>query len=245
MTDEGVVVEASYQSVRQSSTQRPHRRRQGTPVAEFAANALRSALFEGELKPGDQVNQYVWADRLGISRAALREGLKVLASTKVLDHDPNRGYRVAEMGLSEMAELYWLRIAVEREVAFACRIPTETETAQLVIAREALETAFTLRDPRSATAAERSFTFQIFDLSARTLLGREAKRLWDLAELFRFTVLDAAAAEPEESGRVRRRRDLQLQAVLDGDRFGLAELMVSDRRAMIDRFHAMSYFPRS
>jgi DNA-binding GntR family transcriptional regulator len=99
-------VAAARQSTHHSSDLPGEHLRGETPVAEFAASALRAALFEGELRPGDQVNQYVWAERLGVSRAALREDLEVLASTKVLDHDPNRGYRVSEMGLPEMAELY-------------------------------------------------------------------------------------------------------------------------------------------
>ena len=235
----------SHRPARHTPPRSRHYSREGAPVAEFAANAVRTALFDGELKPGDPVNQYVWADRLGISRSALREGLKVLTSSKVLDHDPNRGYRVAEMGLAEMAELYWLRIAVERESALGCKVPSEAEARDLVSARNTLVRAFETQDARSAIDAERTFMFQIYDLSARTLLAREAKRLWDLAAMYRSSVLELAVTRPDEVERLVRRRDQQLQAVLDGDRYALAELTVNERRSMIERFGASSFVPQS
>jgi DNA-binding GntR family transcriptional regulator len=239
-------VPASPRSTHRTSRRIGHGPRDGIPAAEFAANAVRAALFDGELKPGDQVNQYVWADRLGISRSALREGLKILTGSKVLDHDPNRGYRVAEMGLAEMAELYWLRIAVDRENALSCRAPSEEEIVDLGEALGAIATAFENRDPLSATAAERNFMFKIYDLSERKLLAREAKRLWDLAAMYRSTGLERAVTErPEELERVLRRRTEELEAVKRADGYALAEMLVNDRRDMIKRFDAMAFFPRS
>jgi DNA-binding GntR family transcriptional regulator len=149
------------------------------------------------------------------------------------------------MGLAEMAELYWLRIAVERETALSCRLPTESEMRQLSAALDAIVIAFENSDPRSATATERTFMFQIYDLSERTLLAQEAKRLWDLAAVYRSSVLESAVTHPEEVERVLRRRSQQLQAVLTGDRYALAEFIVNDRRAMIERFSAAPFLPQS
>lgn len=213
------------------------------PVAELAANALRAALLDGELRPGDPVNQYAWAERLGISRSALREGLKVLASSKVLEHDQNRGYRVATLSIPEMADLYWMRIVVEREVALATRRPTEPEAQELVAARKAIAAALLNGSARATMDAERVFSFAIYDLSARTLLVREAKRLWDLAAVYRSTVLEVALTQPDEVKRIHDRRNRQLQAALEGDRYSLAELIVNDRRIMIQHFQADAFLP--
>ena len=217
--------------------------RPNIPVAELAANALRAALLDGELRPGDPVNQYAWADRLGISRSALREGLKVLTSSKVLEHDQNRGYRVASLSVPEMADLYWLRIVVEREVALATRHPTESEARRLIAVRAALASSLLVRSSRAVMDAEREFSFAIYDLSERTLLAREAKRLWELAAVYRSAVLEVALTQTEEVERLRERRDRQLKAALDGDRYSLAEIIVNERRIMIQRFQAERFLP--
>lgn len=212
-------------------------------VAERAVVALRQALFEGELQPGEQVNQYVWSERLHVSRAALREGLKILAASRLLEHDQNRGYFVANPSLSEMAELYWLRIVVEREVLLGCRRPSEAEAVQLLAEHDATVAAVTRRDPQESLAAERRFYFAIYDLSQRRLLLREARRFWDLAAVYRTASRTMAMSMNAGMEQFRDRKRRQLQAVLDGDRFTLAESVVNERRRMLELFQVEPFVP--
>src|ERR1019366_4821926 len=81
--------------------------------AEFVASELRRAILEGELQAGERIHQEDWAERFGMSRAPLREGLKLLIDQALIRHDPNRGYFVALLPTPEVAQLYWLRIRVE------------------------------------------------------------------------------------------------------------------------------------
>ena len=215
------------------------------PVAERAAIALRTALFAGALQPGDHVKQYVWAEKLNVSRASLREGLKVLAGSRLLEHDRNRGYRVTNLSLSEMAELYWLRIAVEREVALGCKKPSEMQAEELRELHESRLAAYSDGNPHDIIAADRDFFFAVYDLSSRTLLLREAKRLWDLAAIYRQSAVEAALSARPERERLAQRREQQFEAVLEGDRFALAEFIVSDRRVMISYFNVDEFLPGS
>src|SRR5665213_289910 len=103
----------------------------GITSAEHVANELREAIHRGSLDKGDQINQQEWADRLGVSRAALREGLEAVATQSLLTHDPNRGYFVSTLTTPQAAQLYWLRICIEREVMLTVRRPSEAESADL------------------------------------------------------------------------------------------------------------------
>jgi DNA-binding GntR family transcriptional regulator len=213
------------------------------PVAERAVIALRTALLEGKLQPGEQVNQYVWSERLHVSRAALREGLKVLAASRLLEHDQNRGYFVADLSLSEMGELYWLRIAVEREVILACRRPTHAEALELQIEHDATVSAVATNNLQESLVAERKFYFAIYELSQRKLLVREAKRLWDLAAIYRTPTRALVMSMAGEVENFRDRKGRQLKAVLEGDRLALAESIVNERRRMIEFFRAGPFVP--
>jgi DNA-binding GntR family transcriptional regulator len=212
-------------------------------VAERVVVALRTALFDGELEPGQQVNQYVWSERLGVSRAALREGLKILAASRLLEHDQNRGYFVANLSLPEMGELYWLRAQVEREVILACRRASVSEASILRFEYGGVAAALDANDSQGSLIAEGRFFFAIYDLSERQLLVREAKRLWDLAAIYRAPRRAVTMAVPEEIRRFRERKRQQLQAILEGDRFALAESVVSERRRMIEFFRAAPFVP--
>ena len=244
MTEQPSTTTSNDQLV-QASDSAPTRRTstERLPVAERAAIALRTALFAGVLQPGEQVKQYVWAEKLNVSRAALREGLKVLAGSRLLEHDRNRGYRVTNLSLSEMAELYWLRIAVEREVALGCKKPSVSEAEVLRDLHETRLSAYSNGNPHDIIAADRDFFFAVYDLSSRTLLLREAKRLRDLAAIYRQSAVEVALSARPERERLAKRREQQFEAVLEGDRFALAEFIVSDRRVMISYFNVEELLP--
>src|SRR5579864_7895428 len=80
------------------------------------AAALRSAIVQGDLSPGEQIRQAAWADRLGTSRIPVREALKSLAAEGLLSHDHNRGYFVTRFGPHEMAQVYLMRRLLEAEL---------------------------------------------------------------------------------------------------------------------------------
>jgi DNA-binding GntR family transcriptional regulator len=142
-----------------------------------------------------------------------------------------------------MAELYWLRIAVEREVALGSRKPSETEARLLRALYETTLASFGDGDHRSIIAADRDFYFAVYDLSSRTLLLREAKRLWDLSAIYRQSAVELALSTRPELDRLAKRRRQQFTAVIEGDRFALAEFIVSDRRSMIEYFKVDEFVP--
>lgn len=214
----------------------PRRRRSTArhePAAERAAVALRSAVRSGALDGGARVNQQQWADQLGISRAALREGLKVLAAEKLLQHEGHRGYFVAAFDASEVKEIYWLRVQVERAVLLSCGVPDDPAFRELSEACHAALSADEAGDRPERFAAERRFFVGIYGLSPHHFLRGEATRLWDLAETYRSMVAILPPTDGPSFGSLKERRLLQLEAVRTGDRWTLAESVLNERRRMV------------
>jgi DNA-binding GntR family transcriptional regulator len=87
---------------------------------------LRDYIVEGHLTGGARIPERQLCDLFGISRTPLREALKVLASEGLVDLLPNRGARVREVGVRELAELFDVMGGLE---ALAGRLACERITA--------------------------------------------------------------------------------------------------------------------
>ncbi|GAA3732390.1 GntR family transcriptional regulator [Streptomyces tremellae] len=76
-------------------------------------DALRTALAEGELAPGEVYSAPTLGRRLGVSATPVREAMLRLAAEGSVEVVPNRGFRVAERDPAALAELAEVRALVE------------------------------------------------------------------------------------------------------------------------------------
>ncbi|MEU6367996.1 GntR family transcriptional regulator [Streptomyces sp. NPDC046931] len=90
-------------------------------------DALRTALVEGELTPGEVYSAPVLAERFGVSATPVREAMQQLALEGAVEVVPNRGFRVAVRGARELAELAEIRALIEVPVMLrlARTVPAE------------------------------------------------------------------------------------------------------------------------
>ncbi|NED12653.1 GntR family transcriptional regulator, partial [Streptomyces sp. SID9124] len=75
--------------------------------------ALRAALVDGELVPGQVYSAPALGARFGVSATPVREAMQQLAVEGAVEVVPNRGFRVAERGPGELAELAEVRALIE------------------------------------------------------------------------------------------------------------------------------------
>ena len=76
-------------------------------------DSIRSAVVNGELKPGDTLVETELATQLGVSRAPLREAINVLNMEGLLETVPYHGTKVKKLVRKDIEELYSVRSMME------------------------------------------------------------------------------------------------------------------------------------
>ncbi|MGW8395516.1 GntR family transcriptional regulator [Streptomyces lydicus] len=105
--------------------------------------ALRHALIGGELLPGEVYSAPALAERYGVSATPVREAMQQLAGEGAVEVVPNRGFRVAERGARDLAELAEVRTMLEVPalVRLARALPPERWEELRPLAAEGVEAA--------------------------------------------------------------------------------------------------------
>ena len=85
-----------------------------TSTVDRAAEALRRALFAGELEPGTPLREVALADSLGIARSTVREALGLLATEGLVTRIPYRGVIVAALDPADVHDVITARLALEQ-----------------------------------------------------------------------------------------------------------------------------------
>ncbi len=79
---------------------------------EVVAGALRSAIVDGVLRPGERIKEVPVAAELGVSRGPIREAIGLLEHDGLLTVVPNRGAFVPEVKSEDVLEVYAMRAAL-------------------------------------------------------------------------------------------------------------------------------------
>jgi len=119
-------------------------------VIEQTLKSLRRMIMNGELKPGQKLVEMSLCTSLGISRASLREALRIMQREHLIDLIPNRGPSVARLGWQEIEEIHdvWAMLTSEAVYRFVERAAAE-QLAAVAAAAAALARSMT-----SETAVE-------------------------------------------------------------------------------------------
>lgn len=104
-------------------------------LREAAYAAIREAIVSGVLRPGQRLVELDLAQRLGISRAPVREALRLLESEGLVVAEPHRGAHVAHFSRHDLWEIYTLRAAVE---GLAVRLVAASPTLEVIDRLESL-----------------------------------------------------------------------------------------------------------
>ncbi|WP_321839492.1 GntR family transcriptional regulator [Paraburkholderia bannensis] len=96
----------------------PARRAPDLP-SQIAAG-IRELINDGVIAPGASLPQLQLAERFRVSRAPVREALKLLVAEAAVEHDPNRGFQVALLSSVEARQIYLIRRILESELCVRC-----------------------------------------------------------------------------------------------------------------------------
>jgi len=100
-----------------------------------ARDAVRSMILRGEMAQGSRVTLPDVARRIGTSVTPVREALRDLAATGLVDIDPHKGARVHVPTAAELSETYTLRSMLEsRAMAEVAELPEEDRVVACTLA---------------------------------------------------------------------------------------------------------------
>jgi DNA-binding GntR family transcriptional regulator len=103
-------------------------------ASAYATDRLREAILNGELQPGDRLQQHLLAARLGLSHVPLREALQRLEFEGFIAISPRRGAFVVPLTAADAAEVFELRANLEG-AALRASVP-RLSPEQVLIATE-------------------------------------------------------------------------------------------------------------
>lgn len=83
-------------------------------LAERAYRTLRSEILHGDLMPGERLRAADLADKFQLGLTPIREALMRLSSESLVETEANRGARVTETSLAELADIMATRRGIER-----------------------------------------------------------------------------------------------------------------------------------
>lgn len=87
--------------------------RVAAPLREQVISALRQAILNFELEPGQRLVERELIEQLGVSRTTVREALRELTSEGLVTVIPQQGARVSAPSLDDATDLYEVRAALE------------------------------------------------------------------------------------------------------------------------------------
>ena len=88
-----------------------------TSTVDQLADRLRARILDGDLPPGRRLVERELVEDYDVARHTLRSALRRLEADGLVTVEPNRGARVARLEPQDLAELFALRLALEREAA--------------------------------------------------------------------------------------------------------------------------------
>lgn len=190
------------------------------------------AILEGDLRPGQRINQEAWAERVGVSMIPLREALHGLAGEGLVTYRPRRGYVVTELDLTELEEVYALRRLLETE-AIRRGVPraTEADVRQLRAASDACRAAAARDDLAARLEANRAFHERLHALAGSRPLLRLVDLLWDSTEAYRALYY----ALPGEAVEADRAHEAIVDAVARRDADAVVALQDGHRERALER----------
>ena len=209
-----------------------------SPLVDRLAGEIQARVLSGATPVGTRLRQEALADEFGVSRTPVREALRQLQASGLVELLPNRGAVVRGPSAREIREAYEVRAELEGLAAeLAAERISDRDLRRLREAQrlfqDAVETLIARRARRREPWKDESLWVQANDLFHQAILDASANaRLADtIADLHRSFPRNLTWAALSRSSRLLEENVKQHQAVLDAiERRDPAEA----RRSMVE-----------
>jgi DNA-binding GntR family transcriptional regulator len=146
------------------------------PVREQVADALRKAIFTGEIRRGEELTQEAIAAKLGVSRMPVREAFLMLERDGLLILNSHRKAVVRGLTEEDIVDHYDIRALLESEAA--ARACGSDEKAEIRAAYELARSAGLAGDAGAFVHANQQFHRAIWEAAGSSYLVQFIEQLW-------------------------------------------------------------------
>ncbi|HKJ94686.1 MAG TPA: GntR family transcriptional regulator [Gammaproteobacteria bacterium] len=141
-------------------------------------DALEDDIINGRLAPGERLDPETLGSRFGVSRTPVREAIQQLAASGLVTVVPKRGTFVAEIGLTQLIEMFEVMAELEGMCGrLAARRISPQEAAALREALEGCRRAQEAGDSDDYYYENEGFHHRIYEASHNGFLATEANNL--------------------------------------------------------------------
>jgi DNA-binding GntR family transcriptional regulator len=185
---------------------------------------LADDIVRGALVPGAALNETELAERFQVSRSPVREAIRQLAASRLIETHPHRGSVVARPDAGHLTEMLQAMAELEALCAgLAAERMTATERRALETSHERLRALMQEGDPQRYHKINEVFHTTIYG-------GAHSKWLVKIMVVTRMRVQPFRRAQFHNLGQLARsyaEHDRVVTAIARGDRDGAAEAMYS------------------
>jgi DNA-binding GntR family transcriptional regulator len=153
-------------------------------LAEKAYETLHAAIISGILRPGARLPIEELAEHLQMSPMPIREAVRRLDAVGLVDNVPHRGARVTALSITDLAEVYEVRLSLETLAMRRAAARFTQDQARL--ARQTLENLESKADDASVatSAAHAEFHFAFYEAAESAWLLRLIRPAWQVSERY-------------------------------------------------------------
>jgi len=183
-------------------------------LSDRIRNALTDAISSGELAPGTTLDEQQLADRYGASRTPVREALRQLATSGMVEVRPRRGVIVRHVTAEEVMDMFETMAELEAVcVRLATYRITPLERSRLLRIHEASQAAVEQDDVDAYDALNRDFHEAIYRAAHNDFLADQAIAVRTRLNAFRRMQLRQARRLASS----RAEHDAVMQAIAEGN----------------------------
>lgn len=187
---------------------------EATTRAERLADAIAASILSGEFRPGLRLDEKTLAGRYAVSRTPVREALRQLASTGLIDIKPRRGATVVRATSAQIETLFGAMAEIEATCArLSAMSMTPLERRRLANFHELMHEFVRRQDADGFAAANLTLHTQIY-------LGAHNAIVADFAAGLRRRLAPFRRAQFRTKGRLPRSHEEHkkvVEAILAGD----------------------------
>jgi DNA-binding GntR family transcriptional regulator len=209
--------------------------------AEKLAEQLGNAIVAGEYAPGCRLDEHQLAQRFGVSRTPVREALRQLAATGLIEMRPRRGALVAVVTPEVLETLFVAMAEMEASCArLAAQRMTSLERRRLQALHAGMAALVRSGDPEAYADANQSFHLGLYAGAHNAVVG-------DFTTGLRRRLAPFRRAQFRTVGRLPRsyaEHDAVVQAILTGDAAGAHAAMLHHVSLVEDAFDEFSSVAR-